>query len=146
MRSSIGVARCRPSTRCGVTGLQVAGGEVPPMLRTNGRPPLARSRLTWRVPRAADADAGQRARCLPSPRVAGYRSRAPRVMSVIDDHRALRAHTMPDLYGARSRRPGVARRTDRRLGERSSGAATSLSTPSEWAGEVAVWIFAAFRW
>src|SRR6266516_2493490 len=52
---SIDVARCRPSTRCGVTGLEVTVGRGARRCceRTAWSPP-ARSRLTWRAPSAAD--------------------------------------------------------------------------------------------
>jgi len=52
---SIDVVRCRPSTRCGVTGLEAAVGRGARRCcdRTAWLTP-ARSRLTWRAPPAAD--------------------------------------------------------------------------------------------
>jgi hypothetical protein len=46
----IGVARCRPSTRCGVTVREVAvGRRARRCCQPTARPPLDRSRLTWRA-------------------------------------------------------------------------------------------------
>jgi hypothetical protein len=47
---SIDVARCRPSARCGVTGLEFAAGRgARRCCERRARSPLARSSLTWRA-------------------------------------------------------------------------------------------------
>ena len=52
---SIDAARWRPSTRCGMTGLEVAiGPDARPCCERTARPPLAGCHLTWRAPYAAE--------------------------------------------------------------------------------------------
>jgi hypothetical protein len=84
----IGVARCRPSTRCGVTAWEVAVGRgARRCCEPTARPPLARSRLTWRAlcgkrVRSSTASHGRSRRTCLRPGTAGIRAypnrRSPR--------------------------------------------------------------------